>query len=282
MADVPDVEQLAKRVSALEKHPKDNWDRASVIIAALVPVTIAALSAVVTRQGNQIAAAQVRVAEAQVQLGKNQHAAQLESANIAARVEKAKLVRDYVDILLSKKDRTRAALGARGLVLGLPSEGPELIKELDVINSETAKPAIGHGDRPAVFPILVGTAHQVTCVNRGGVGTKCVQRPGEIITPPPERGVGIFQATIPVGARWLTGTLTEYSGSSCNGGAAIAEILIDGVSMWREELLETKLHPFKVPIPAGAKLLELRTDSADPSPFCDDPDWQSVTYRRDL
>lgn len=99
MNETTDVEKLAQRVEALERRPKDNWDRASIIIAALVPVAIAALGAVVTRQGNRIAASQVDVAKAQVQLGKDQYNAQVESADIASRVEKAKLVREYVDIL---------------------------------------------------------------------------------------------------------------------------------------------------------------------------------------
>lgn len=178
------------------------------------------------------------------------------------------------------------SLAKRGIVLGLPKEGPELISELNVINDQarkvTARIDTARTGASHAFPVLVGISRQVTCVNRGGAGTPCVLRPGEIITPPPERGISIFQATIPKGAKWLTGTLTEYSGSSCNGGEAIAEILIDGTGMWREELRETKLHPFKGRIPKGAELLELRTDSSDPSPFCDDPDWQGVTYRATL
>lgn len=285
MPDKSELEILADRIDALEKRPKDGWDKAGVIVAAFVPVTIAILSAVVARQGNNIAEGQLNLAAKQTEsqnrftasqltLAQKAHDAQIQAAKVAADVEKAKLVREYIDMLVDRNDPLRVTLAKRGIMLGIPQEGEDLVNRLSQANSGTTELAAEVRQR---FPIVLGKDREIACRHRGGT-TGCVVAPGIIQTPPPDGGLGIFQATIPAGARRLTGLLTEFSGTSCNGGAAIATIRVDGETKWTREQHQTTNQPVDVALPPGARILELRVDSADGTPFCDDPEWRDMVF----
>lgn len=116
----------------------------------------------------------------------------------------------------------------------------------------------------------------VTCLHRGG--TICFSTDKGVLTPPSQNAPGWAQVSVPRGARFFEATLTESSGSSCDGGYAVSSIKLDGVEVAHWEQTVTQEAPVHIPIPDGKQILRMETTTKGGTIFCSDPIWYSARF----
>lgn len=277
-----EIAALERRVAKLEARPKDIWDKTAVITGALVPLAIALLSAVIAvqseRERKQTADAQekARVEQRLAESREAQRRREVEerATEEARRVEQAKLLHAYIDTLVVA-DPVKRRIAIEGLLIGLPGHGPRLVKQLSEPGPGAVPGALEQLE--ASFPIRITKDLQLACRHRGSK-ENCIADTGLIYTAPGDGVLGILQAAIPAGSRKLVGTLSEFSGSSCNEGNARAAILIDGIEKWAVIQRQTANTPFAIDVPAEARMIEFRVDALGDGVHCDDPEWRDVRF----
>lgn len=117
------VEKLTRDIGELKDKRRDGWDKFQIIAALLIPASIAFVGMVVSSS----------LKEAEIRSAQELAFAQQKVARINARVGQARLVKDFMNALLSGNSRERKlAIGA--MLIALPEEGPrlaEIVSETD-------------------------------------------------------------------------------------------------------------------------------------------------------
>lgn len=124
---MPTLDELEKRVAQLESRPKDPWDIAQAIGGLLLPAAIA-------YGGWYYSEAQSR---AQIVSSQQMHERDVAVANVGARVNQASLVATFMEALTGD-DPERRNLAIRAVLIALPEEGPDLVREVQVSTSDTS------------------------------------------------------------------------------------------------------------------------------------------------
>lgn len=126
------------------------------------------------------------------------------------------------------------------------------------------------------LPVTLDKSILLACNHRGG--SQCFAADGSVLTPPPDSGIAFARFSVPSGARHFLATLNEYSGTSCSGGNASAQVLVDGQIVLRFEVNQATSQAVNLALPPEAKVLELTASADGDSAWCDDVQWTGTQF----
>lgn len=125
------LEDLDKRLSKVEKGPKDIWDVVQIIGAVLIPIAILIVGNQYSKAAKETEiAADERAAAQELAADERTAAKENDIATANSRVGQATVVASLLDALLSA-DEKRAKLATEIVLVAMPDNGPALVKVVE-------------------------------------------------------------------------------------------------------------------------------------------------------
>jgi len=116
-------------------EPKDGWDRLTALSSIITPLVVVALGVYLP----------IVFSHSQKQAEERARERELDAAEVGARATKAGVIPPLLDALLSS-DATRRKIAISALLIALPDEGPQLVREISLAEKNPSESVGAHAE----------------------------------------------------------------------------------------------------------------------------------------